>query len=281
MPKARALLKEPLVHFLLIGTLVFAAHTVWQARQTTAERTIIISQDALQRLSTIWAGEAGREPTPDDVRGLLAEYVREEVLYREALRLGLDDDDTIIRRRLAQKMGFLLSNDADEQLLTEADLRAAYDANPEAYRQPPRISLVHVPFNFSPDGSSRASEITAIADLLESEDAPRADTLGDPFMLARRHIDIDETSLARLFGREFAQAVFELPEGQWSQPLRSRLADHLVRIDRKSAGGIPPFEDVSQTVLNDETERRKRARDGAALAELLDRYDVIIDGEPS
>lgn len=281
MPKARALLKEPLVHFLLIGALVFAAHTLWQARQNTAERTIIISQDALQRLSMIWAGEAGREPTPDDVRGLLAEYVREEVLYREALRLGLDDDDTIIRRRLAQKMGFLLSNDADEQTLTEADLRAAFEANPEQYRQPPRISLVHVPFNFPADGSSRASEITAIAAELGSKTAPSPDTLGDPFMLARRHVDIDETSLARLFGREFAQAVFALPEGQWSQPLRSRLADHLVRIDQKSTGGIPPFEQVTQTVLSNESERRRRERDGAALAELMERYDVIIDGAPS
>jgi len=281
MPKARALLKEPLVHFLLIGALVFTAHSLWQARKTTAERTIIISQDALQRLSTIWAGEAGREPTPDDVRGLLAEYVREEVLYREALRLGLDDDDTIIRRRLAQKMGFLLSNEAETQNLSEADLRASFEANPEQYRQPPRISLVHVPFNFTPDGSSRSVEISAAENALKAEDAPAPDEVGDPFMLARRHVDIDQASLARLFGRDFADAVFDLPIGQWSPPMRSRLADHLVRIDRRTEGGIPPYEAVAEDVLQNETERRKRARDGAALEDLMQRYQVIIDGAPS
>ena len=281
MPKARALLKEPLVHFLLIGAVIFAAHTLWQSRQSTAERTIIISQDALQRLSTIWAGEAGREPTPDDVRGLLAEYVREEVLYREALRLGLDEDDTIIRRRLAQKMGFLLSNDTSTQTLTDADLRTAFDANPEQYRAPARISFVHIPFNIPSAGTSRDAEIANIAARLNTPDAPSPDQVGDPFMLARRHVDIDETSLGRLFGRDFARDVFELPVGEWSQPLRSRLADHLVKIDTRTPGGIPAFETVADKVRANETERQKRVRDAAALETLMERYQVIIDGAPS
>jgi len=266
-----------LVHFLLIGALIFGAHSLWQARQATAERTVIISQDALQRLSTIWAGEAGREPNADDVRGLLAEYVREEVLYREAKRLGLDKDDTIIRRRLAQKMGFLLSNETDLVTLSDADLRESYDADREIYRRPAQITFVHVPFNFAPDGSSRTEEIEASAILLREDGGAAWETLGDPFMLSRSMSNIDETALARLFGREFAARVFELPVGDWSLPIRSRLANHLVRVEAREEGGIPTFETVIADVRKREMERRKRERDAAALEDVMQRYQVIID----
>lgn len=277
MSKMRTLFKEPLIHFLLIGAVVFGAHGLWQSRQAKSEQTIIISQEALQRLSTIWAGEAGREPNSDDVRGLLAEYVREEVLYREAQRLGLDVDDTIIRRRLAQKMGFLLSNDTAAVEIDESDLRASYDANPEAYREPSRVNLVHIPFNFAPDGTNRQDEILRAARALAGDNPPAAGSLGDPFMLARTHLDIDEVNLGRLFGRDFAASVFEMSVGEWSEPIRSRLADHLVRIEAHDQGGIPAFEDVANEVARRETERLKRERDAAAFNEVMQRYSVIID----
>lgn len=277
MSKTKVLLKEPLIHFILIGALVFAVHGLWQARQESAARTIIVSQEALKRLSAIWAGEAGREPNADDVRGLLAEYVREEVLYREAQRLGLDEDDTIIRRRLAQKMGFLLSNEAVALSIDESDLRARYDANPEEYREPTRITLTHVPFNFAPDGASRQDEIDSAARILNSATSPEPGSLGDPFILARSHIDIDEDGLGRLFGRDFAAAIFSMPVGQWSPSIRSRLADHLVRVEARTEGGTPPYEDVANEVARRETERLKRESEAVALDEIMQRYSVIID----
>jgi len=277
MSRRGALVREPLVHFLVIGAILFGAHSVWTARQASSETTILISQDALQRLSAIWAAEAGREPTSDDVRGLLAEYVREEVLYREAQRLGLDEDDTIIRRRLAQKMGFLLSNDTQTLTLSEADLKQSYQENRVSYREPERVDLIHVPFGFATDGASRQSEMESAVDQLQGANPPPSETLGDPFMLSRTHADIDQANLARLFGQDFADAAFSLPDGQWSAPLRSRLADHLVKITARTKGGIPPFEDVVEEVRRRETERLERQRDASALEELMQRYRVIID----
>lgn len=277
----RGFWREPLFHFLVIGAFVFGAHTLWQAHMRQADRTIIVSSDQLQRLTTLWAGEAGRAPTPDDVRGLLAEYVREEVLYREAQRLGLDRDDTIIRRRLAQKMGFLIERDELADPLSEDELRAAYARNPDAYAQPARVSLRHVPFNFDEGADSRDAEIAdALKQLQEDSDA-RPSQMGDPFMLSRVHANLSEVEMGRLFGREFASAVFEADTEIWQGPIRSRLADHLVYVDRKEPGGIPPFEAVIEDVRAREIARQRQADNDAEMARLLERYTVILDDEAS
>lgn len=276
------LLKEPLVHFLLIGLVVFGAHSGWTRYQAGAERTIVVRADEVQRLAGVWAAEAGRDPAPSDVQGLLADYVREEVLYREALRLGLDRDDTIIRRRLAQKMGFVVTRDEAGPPLSEIELRVAFEANKDAYARPARLSFVHVPFNFTPDGATREDEANAALAKLQSGDS-QTDwrKLGDAFLLSRSHVDLTETELTRLFGRQFAGALFALEQGNWVGPLRSRLAMHLVRIEGRKAGGIPAFEEIVDTVRVRETELRIRAANEAAMRALQERYTIVIDGEPS
>ena len=279
--RRRSFWREPLFHFLVIGAIVFGAHAVWQAHVKRADRTIVVSSDELQRLTTLWAGEAGRSPTPDDVRGLLAEYVREEVLYREAQRLGLDQDDTIIRRRLAQKMSFLIERDEPADPLSEEDLRAAYERNPDAYAQPARVSLRHVPFNFDQSGASREAEIAASLKQLQEDEDAKPSQLGDPFMLSRVHANLSEVEMARLFGRDFASAVFDAPTETWQGPIRSRLADHLVYVDRKEPGGVPPFETIIEDVRAREIARERQADNDAELARLLERYTVILDDETS
>ena len=274
------LIREPLLHFLIIGALVFSVHALWSRSQADTERTISISAQQVQRLTTIWASEAGREPNADDVKGLLAEYIREEVLYREALQLGLDRDDTIIRRRLAQKMGFVVAQDEAGPPLTEADLRAAFEANTDAYARPPRVSFVHVPFNFARDGGSRQEEIKSALNALQTEDNGADWTrLGDAFLLSRTHVELTEVELGRLFGRQFASQVFALEGSGWAGPLRSRLATHLVRIDARIAGGIPDFEEISETVRTRVTQERIRTANEAAMAELRARYTILINGD--
>lgn len=271
--------REPLVHFLLIGLLVFGGHALWSARLADEGRTISVSAAQLDRLTTLWANETGREPSTEDVKAVLDDYVREEVLYREALKLGLERDDTIIRRRLAQKMGFLVQRDDLVEPLSEAELRAAYEAAPEAYRRPSRLSFVHVPFNFTTDGANRTDEMEAALGLLQSG-AGDAATLGDPFLLARRHVDLAEPELARLFGRVFAAELFTQEEGVWIGPVRSRLADHLIRVDARTGADIPPFEQIIEEVRTRESARRRQAENDAAMARLMEGYRVILNGSP-
>lgn len=280
--KSSGLLKEPLVHFLLIGAIVFGLHSLWSARRVEADRTITISAAQVQRLSAIWAGEAGRDPTAQDVQRLLADYVQEEALYREALRLGLDRDDTIIRRRLAQKMGFVMTREGPDAPLSEADLRTAYEENPQTYARPPRLSFTHVPFNFAAPGESREADMAAALETLSrAETLADPARLGDPFLLSRVHIGLSETETARLFGQAFAAQLFSLEGEGWSGPHRSRLAWHLIKIDDRIDGGLPPFEEVIETVRTREIERRRRAANEAEMSKLLERYTVIINTDPA
>ena len=278
-----SLLREPLIHFLVIGALVFTLHGLWSARQSTAERTIEISAAQMQRLSTIWASEAGREPTPEDIKSLIAEYVREEALYREALRLGLDRDDTIIRRRLAQKMGFIIGQTAPPAELSLAEIRAAYEQAPELYANPPRISFQHVPYNFAPDGQNRDNEMeAALANLVNPADDTDWTKLGDPFLLSRTHEKLSEAEVARLFGRDFATDLFALQtRSKWTGPHRSRLAWHLINVTALDEGGTPAFEDIVDKVRVRETERREREVNEAAMSALLERYVVKLNTAPS
>lgn len=280
--KRGGLLREPLVHFLIIGALVFGLHSFWMARQSEADRTISLSSAQIQRLTAIWASEAGREPTVDDVQGLVSEYVREEVLYREALRLGLNRDDTIIRRRLAQKMGFLITRDETVVPLEEAELREIFEANPGAYAEPPRISFIHVPFNFPAGDESREAEMGEALSALKTPEAQTDWTkLGDPFLLSRKHTGLTQDEVARLFGREFAGFLFGLNERAWSGPHRSRLAWHLVRIEGVEAGGVPAFETIIDTIRARETERLVRDANDAEMAKLLERYTVKLNDDPA
>lgn len=280
--KQRRLWGEPLVHFVVIGALVFGAHAIWQRRVDTAERTISISSQEISRLSAIWNEQTGREPTSEDVKGLVAEYIREEALYREALRLGLERDDTIIRRRLAQKMSFLMNRDEERAPLSEADLRAAFEAEPETYARPDRISFRHVPFNFAQGGETREAEMADALTLLSApEEQADWTRLGDPFLLARVHTELSETELTRLFGRAFAQEIFALEAADWSGPYRSRLAWHLVRVDGRVAGGVPAFEEIVDDVRAREMARQTQAANAEEMTKLLERYTIILNDDPN
>lgn len=280
MGKLKQLLREPLVHFLVIGAFVFGAHSLWTAQQSADERTISVSAGQVERLAGLWASEAGRPPTPEEVKTLIAEYVREEVLYREALRLGLDREDTIIRRRLAQKMGFVFNNGNDAAPLGDAELRALFEADREAYARASRISFVHVPFNFTEgqqaDQNAMREALLALSGPDGTADPSR---LGDPFLLSRTHTDLSEAELGRLFGKEFASTIFALEAEGWSGPHRSRLAWHLVRVEKLEAGGVPRFEDIIETVRARETARQTRAANEAEMSKLLERYTVVLNGD--
>ena len=274
-----AVWREPLVHFIILGAIVFGLHTWFVRAQADAERTISISAPQIQRLSAVWEAETGREPTAQDIEGMLADYVREEVLYREALKLGLDRDDTIIRRRLAQKLGFLIEREDDLEPLTEVELREAFAKNPSVYARPDLISFAQVPYNFARDGSDRTGEIAGDLSSLKTDSALDSQNLGDPFLLARAYKEISEADLARLFGQDFAKVLFAQDDGVWIGPIRSRLADHLVRIDVRVEGGVPAFEDIVAEVRARESDIRTRKANEEAWLELRERYVIkITDG---
>tara|TARA_R100001244_G_scaffold28980_4_gene28260 strand:+ start:1002 stop:1835 length:834 start_codon:yes stop_codon:yes gene_type:complete len=272
-------LRDPLVHFVVVAALVFGAHAVWQARSARTESTILVSASELERMAALYTSEAGALPGEADMAAMLSDHVRDEALAREARRLGLDRNDTIITRRLAQKMTFMVSDLREDPIPTDQDLRDWHTAHPERFTQPATLTFSHV--YFSPDvrgaEASPAAE-TALA-RLSGSNPPDSATLGDPFMLQRQYGDIPFRELARQFGGAFAESLSTLPVSEdWQGPVASAYGVHLVQITKSTPAKLSPFEDVEQEVRKDWLEKTRRDANEQAIQDIIAHYEVAIEG---
>jgi peptidyl-prolyl cis-trans isomerase C len=275
-------LREPLVHFVALGLLLFVLDRALGSRSDAAGQLarIEITEGEVRQLSAAWTAQWQRPPTPEELRNLVAARVREEILYREALSLGLDKDDTIVKRRLAQKMEFLADDSAAVREPGREELRAWYATHGERFALPARVSFHHL--YFSPDrrgpraagDAARARATLARAPL----GAAVAARTGDPFMFQDAYLDRTPEQIAAVFGTQFALAVARVQPGAWSEPLESGLGWHLVWVDSSVPGRVPPLEDVepaAKAAWIDDQRAEARQRAFAALAT---RYQVIVPG---
>lgn len=264
-------LRDPLVVFALLGGGVFAADG-WLAGRETARPVIEITPGRADRLRARWIAQWGREPTASERRTLIDRAVDEEILYREAKRLGLDRDDAIVRRRLARKMTFLLEDAGGAGPPAAATVEEYYARHAERYRRPGRTTFDHV--FLSGDGrTDPAGDAEALlAELRAGGGGWRR--LGDPFMLARTYADRSGREIAALFGSAFADAVAELPVGGWRGPVESTYGRHLVRVNGRTASRAPALAEVRERVAADLREDLRRERGRAAYRELRGRYEV-------
>jgi len=266
------MLREPLFHFLAIGALIFAAYGFFGANEGDMRR-IEIGPGQIDRLSEVFEAQWRRPPTTAELEGLIDQQVEEEILYREAVALGLDRDDTIVRRRLAQKMQFLIEDTAVPPEPTQAQLEAYFDAHAGEFQVPPFLSFTHV--YFSSDRRPDA-EVEAQRQLNAIGAAARAPDRGDAFMLNYDYADVSRDEVARLFGVEFADTVFELPVGSWQGPVRSGYGYHLVRIVAKTVPLPPVYSDVEAEVLSAWLDAERRRTNTETLEKIKASYDIVI-----
>ncbi|REJ73098.1 MAG: peptidyl-prolyl cis-trans isomerase [Acidobacteria bacterium] len=273
------LLRDPFVVFLLIGAGLFALDA-WRGGGEV-DRDIVVSRAEMARLAGLWEAQSGRAPTPEELAGLVEATVREEVLFREALRLGLDQDDTIIRRRLAQKMGFLLDDTTRLEDPDEAALRRWFEGRAERWAEPPRWSFRHVYFSVDRRGEQQAqADATGVLERLRSASPPAWRSLGDPFMLQREYAERTAQDVGELFGRRFADALATSGEGadaEWFGPVRSALGLHLVQVVATSPPRQRGFEEVRAQVLEEWRRERRREANEQAYRDLRARYEVEIE----
>ena len=249
-------MKRPLVWFVAIGLLLFAADHV-----RTPESIVV--DDALKtRLSNLWETQMGAAPSAGELDALVQNWVREEVFYREAMRLGLDSDDTIIRRRLVQKLEFLAEQVRDDEVSAE-DLQAFYSANTDKYTLPVRYSVSQILFA----ERSEAEELkTALADGTSWQ------SLGQNSLLPASIRKKTRREVSAIFGADFASRLDELIEEQWVGPISSTFGQHLVRLDEHTPEQVTPFNYVENKVLTDLKENQREQDLDDYYAELLDRY---------
>jgi hypothetical protein len=269
----RAAVREPLLHFVLIGAVLFAFTALRQKQQDDAE--IRITAGEVAQLAAFWETQAQRKPNAEELRGLIEERIDEEVLAREAVRLGLDRDDVIIRRRLAQKMAFVSDDLAVVSEPADTELRAYFEAHQNSYATPDLYALRHVFFN--PDHHGTALDTDAQRALQRLTRGANAEEVGDPFMLPRELADVSRDDIARDFGSVFADAVTSSKPGAWAGPVRSPFGVHLVKLESHTPSSVARFEDVRDRVREAYLAQKQQEANAALRAKLRKQYRIVIE----
>ena len=232
--------REPLLHFLLIGAALFVIYYLRNptAANSDTSRRIELTNDDIRQLEISWTAQWQRPPTPEEMRNLVEDKVRQEILYREGLALGLDRDDTIVKRRLAQKMEFLADDVSALRDPSLDELKKWYAKNGSQFSLPSRITFRHL--YFSPDkrgAQARDAAASALAKLADkAADTIDLTTLADPFMFQDHYGDRTPDQVANVFGTKFAEELFKLRPGAWNGPVESGLGWHLVWVDSINPG---------------------------------------------
>jgi peptidyl-prolyl cis-trans isomerase C len=273
-------LREPLLHFLLIGLAVFA---VYRASNPAAveqgnRSRIELTNDDLRQLEVGWVGQWRRPPTPEEMRRLVESKVREEILYREALALGLDQGDTIVKRRMAQKMEFLAEDLSALREPSREELKAWFEKNAPRFTVAGRASFRHLYFSFDKRGEgARESAEGALEKLAgQSTDSPDAATLADPFMFQDHYGDRSPEQVANVFGAKFARSVFQLQPGWWHGPIESGFGWHLIWVDSMTPARVPAFEEVEPEVRSEWVAEQRAEFKRQAFEAMRARYEVVL-----
>jgi hypothetical protein len=269
------LLKDPLVHFLAVGVALFAV-SAWRGESVSAGREeIVVTAEQVAQARAAAAVLQGREPTPAELDALIEPTVRDEVMYREALALGLDENDDEVRRRLVEKMNYLTQDLADPEPSSEEALRQFYTANPDVFTIPSLVSFDQV--FFSPGTRGDRLEADAAAGLAALRAGRVPAEVGDRTPLRESYDDAPREQVAVLFGDELAESLFGTAPGDWTGPFRSDFGLHVVRLRNRSEARLPPYDEIPARVAEEFGAQRRREANERAYLEMRSRYDVVIE----
>jgi peptidyl-prolyl cis-trans isomerase C len=286
MAKPRLVLwREPLIHFFILGLAVFGLSGVFHERSDVAEDRFLVevSSADIEWFRTMWKKRMDREPTVEELRGLINQRIQEEILSREAVSLGLDDGDRVVQRRLAQKMDFLFNGIAEAEEPSEAELKIYLEENRSRYERPGRVDFSQVYFNADQRGQDGAVEAaTRLARQLNTklDDSAAVAVLGDPFLLPSSFSNRSVSEIEREFGPQFAEAVWELAAGDWHASIASGYGVHVVRVHRRSEATMPEFGELRKQLKTDLIAAQRQELAGEAYDMLRARYRVFVEGMP-
>jgi hypothetical protein len=271
----RQIVRQPLLHFLLIGLAFFLLYGVVSPGDS-AGRTITISQGEVDELRRRYVALWGGPPTDKQLTGLIEARVRDEILYREGMAQGLGRDDPVIKRRIRQKVEVMAEEEGSDTAPTDAVLNAYLQSHRDKFVKPAVVSFDQVYFN--PQGPDTPASVAAARARLNAGAA--AAGMGQPTMLPVRVTGTDTDLVARDFGADFAAALVKLPVGQWSGPIGSGVGVHLVRLTELVPPQTLPLADIRAQVVREWENDRRVAASEASYARARARYDVVIEGLP-
>jgi hypothetical protein len=274
----RKFLREPLLHFLLLGAVIFSAYSLVAERRGDEPGNIVISAGQVAATELGFTRTWHRSPTREELEGLLRDRVREEVYYREAMALGLDKDDTIIRRRLRQKLEFLTDDAVEETQPTDADLNAYLAAHPNSFRVQREFTFSHVYLDPDKHGEGLARDAAELlARLNQAGGEADASAFGDLFLLGHSFASVPAVEVATQFGQPFATNLGEVSPGRWQGPVESGYGVHLVFVSERTEGRVPALHEVRDAVVREWDNARRLAANDSIYQEMLKRYAVVIE----
>jgi peptidyl-prolyl cis-trans isomerase C len=272
------LIKDPLVHFLLIGGALFAIAAMRGSPVTTGAERIVITAEQVEQVRAAATALQGREPTAEELEALLEPTVRDEVMYREALALELDVNDDEVRRRLIEKMNYLTQDLADPEPSSEDELRKFYEASPNLFTIPALVSFDQVFFSPGQRGDSLEADTAAGVAALRA--GREHSEVGDRTPLRESYDDAPREQVAVLFGEQLADALFSAQPGEWTGPYASDFGLHAVRLRSRSAARLPPYDEIATRVAEEYGAQRRREANERAYREIRSHYDVVVESAP-
>jgi parvulin-like peptidyl-prolyl isomerase len=276
-PFLKTILREPLLHFLLLGAALFLFYQ-WKGSSSPRSTRIVVTSGEIEHLAAGFAGTWRRPPTEAELKGLIDEYVKEEMAAREATEMGLDQNDTIIRRRLRQKLEFLTDENLDTHPPADTELQAWLDRHVDKFRSEPQLAFRQVFLSTEKRGAKAQADAQGILAMLQAKNSS-ADVaqLSDQTMLPLEQPLAPLQQTAATFGNDFAKKLIKLEPGQWSGPIESPFGLHLVFVEKKVDGSIPKLAEVRAEVERDYLYDQRQSQLDALYQGLLKKYSVKIE----
>ena len=272
------IIREPLFHFLLLGAVIFAAYGIATRHKTDKPGEIVVTQGTIENLVTGFTRTWQRPPTEVELHGLVRDYIREEAAYREALAMGLDRDDMIVRRRLQQKLEFVSDDLATRTEPTDAELQKFLQEHSDSFKTEPLFTFRQIYFNPQLRGEHLRAEVAhALAELQRAGSGSDGANVGDPFLLQLAFENISLADLKKTFGEQFAGALSGVPVGSWQGPIESGYGGHLVYVAKHVESHLPAFSDVRDQVRREWFDAKRKLATDAFYEALLSRYKVRIE----
>lgn len=272
-----SILSEPLLHFLLIGGILFGGYAYLQSDTGSNPQHFVVSAGKIEHLASIFSRTWQRPPMRVELDGLIDDYVREEIAYREGMKMGLDEDDTIIRRRIRQKLDFIADDLGSQIEPTEEQLTAFLNEHPDSYRIDPRITFRQVFLDPERHAVDLEESVAKLLDTLKSDPMADALHLGDQTLLEHQNPDRSKREVASNFGQQFAEEIVKLPLQQWHGPIRSAYGIHAVYIGERTDGRLPALNEVRDLVRRDWEQKHREDLVESFYQGLMKKYDVAIE----
>jgi parvulin-like peptidyl-prolyl cis-trans isomerase-like protein len=269
-----------LLHFLVLGAALFGLFSMVGKKDAEAPTKVVVSASHVATLANRFARTWRRPPTEQELQGLVEDYIRDEIFYREGRAAGLDRDDVVIRRRVRQKMEFLAEDMAAAEPSDE-ELAAYLAANPERFRTEDRLTFRQIFLSATRRGSALDGDAREIAKTLTGTNAP-ADSaaIGDPFLLGEEFREMSQGDVARMFGEGFAKQLSAVKPGRWQGPIPSSFGAHFVFVDERAKGSLPSLDTVRDAVQREWLNARRIDAEEKLYRTLRDRYQIMVETPP-